>query len=108
MPLSWATLVALRRDFHAHPEPGFSETRTRATIITYLTTVSKIPYSTVTKHPPLATTGLIVDVHGTAPATPTPRGIMLRADMDALTMTEANIDLPYKSTTPGLAHMCGE
>ena len=32
---------------------------------------------------------------------------MMRADMDALMMTEENADLPYRSASPGLAHMCG-
>jgi metal-dependent amidase/aminoacylase/carboxypeptidase family protein len=55
----------------------------------------------------MATTGLIVDIVGTGPPVASPRSIMLRADMDALRMTELNNDLPYRSASPGLAHMCG-
>lgn len=30
-----------------------------------------------------------------------------RADMDALSMQEENLNLPYKSINKGVAHMCG-
>lgn len=54
-------------------------------------------------------TGLVVDIKGTAPACADdgkPRVMAIRADMDALPMTEHNTDLEYKTTTP-YAHMCG-
>lgn len=33
--------------------------------------------------------------------------VAFRADMDALSITEANHDLPYRSKIEGKAHMCG-
>ena len=55
-----------------------------------------------------ATTGLAVDLWGTAPATEKQEvmAVAVRADMDALKMPENNPDLEYKSTTDH-AHMCG-
>lgn len=55
----------------------------------------------------LATTGMIFDVKGRAPASGKNKTIAFRADMDALTMTEENTHLHYMSKRPGLAHMCG-
>jgi metal-dependent amidase/aminoacylase/carboxypeptidase family protein len=87
------------------PEPGFRrEVGTRRAIRHALLRRAGIPVAVVDRHPPLgtphssdgfdvagcATTGLIVDIHGTGSAVPAAeaRVIMLRADMDALRMTE--------------------
>lgn len=56
-----------------------------------------------------AITGLVVDIRGTAPAKADAavRCVALRSDLDALTMTEGNNGLPYRSKNQGVAHMCG-
>ena len=121
--LEWAWLVGLRRAIHMRPEPGFREVHTRAALRHALITRAGIPAAMVDAHPAMgqphasygfdvagaSTTGMIVDIHGTGPAVPASeaRVIMMRADMDALLMTEQNADLPYRSASPGLAHMCG-
>lgn len=71
----------------------------------------------------LAGTGIIADIRGTAaPIAAASDGaaapvagagadgdvvIAVRSDIDALPMTEDTGDLPWKSTRPGAAHMCG-
>jgi len=100
--------TALRHDLHRHPEPGFEEIRTLGRIREALKGIG-LEGGTV-----LAGTGFIVDIEGTGPVAPAatdgsprPRCIALRADMDALRMTEGNEGLPYRSTTDEAAHMCG-
>lgn len=53
-----------------------------------------------------AKTGYYIDIYGKAPASGKKTLIALRADIDALSMTEENPHLPYKSKT-NAAHMCG-
>ncbi|MEM6326678.1 MAG: amidohydrolase [Bacteroidota bacterium] len=89
-------LTALRRDLHAHPELGFEEHRTSLTIREWLASRGLEP------GPPLATTGLAVDIVGEHPGPI----VAYRADMDALPIEEAT-DVPYRSTTPGVMHACG-
>lgn len=89
-----------------HPEPGFSEVRTSARVKEVLVKFAKVPEAQIRT---MAITGLVVDIKGTAP----PRGeaqvkcVALRSDLDALSMTEGNNGLPYKSKNQGVAHMCG-
>jgi len=88
-------LIALRRDFHQHPELGFQEHRTAQVIETYLADLGL-----TTRR--VAGTGVVACLEGTAPGAV----VMLRADMDALPVTEEN-DVPYKSSNPGVMHACG-
>lgn len=88
-------IVRLRRDFHMHPELGFEEVRTNGVITKYLEACG-IETQTMTK------TGVVGLLRGGKPG-PT---VMLRADMDALPVTEET-DLPYKSVNPGKMHACG-
>ena len=88
-------LIALRRDFHQHPELGFEEHRTAGVIETYLQALGM----TTTR---VADTGVVACLEGSGPGPV----VMLRADMDALPVTEEN-DVPYKSQTPGVMHACG-
>ena len=92
-------LTAFRRDLHAHPELGFEERRTAARVVEALKVagVDQI-------HEGIGRTGVVALVHGRNGAGG--RMIGLRADMDALPMTEEN-DFAWRSTTKGLMHGCG-
>ena len=90
-------LVALRRDFHAHPETGFEERRTSAIVAERLRAWGL----SVTEG--VGQTGVVATLQGLRPGS---RTIGLRADMDALNILEAT-GLPYASTIPGKMHACG-
>jgi amidohydrolase len=92
-------LVALRRDLHAHPELGFEEVYTSGRVkeALRLCGVDEI-------HEGIGRTGVVGIVRGKKSASG--RMIGLRADMDALTMTENN-DFPWRSTKAGMMHGCG-
>lgn len=102
----WLSLIALRREFHMHPEPGFKEIWTHNRIREVLLRTAGIPECNMRTS---AVTGLVVDIKGTAQPRKeaSVRCVALRTDMDALTMTEGNPFLPYRSQSDGLAHMCG-
>ncbi len=87
-------LIALRRDFHRHPELGFQEFRTAQTIVEEL---HKLGIECETG---IAKTGVVAYL-----GEGTPR-FALRADMDALPIQEAN-EVEYKSQQPGVMHACG-
>ncbi len=89
-------LIALRRDFHRHPELGFEETRTSSIVVQYLENLGLSPRHGIAK------TGVTADIVGALPG-PT---IMLRADMDALPITEET-GLEFASLNPGKMHACG-
>ncbi|MDM0055787.1 M20 aminoacylase family protein [Variovorax fucosicus] len=91
-----AGIAAVRRDLHAHPELCFQEVRTADVVAAKLTEWG-IPI-----HRGLATTGVIGIVkNGTSN-----RAVGLRADMDALPVTELNT-FAHASTHPGKMHACG-
>jgi hippurate hydrolase len=91
-----AAIATLRRDIHAHPELCFEEQRTSDLIAKALTDWG-IPV-----HRGLGTTGVVGIVrNGTSP-----RGVGLRADIDALPMTERN-RFAHASCHPGKMHACG-
>lgn len=96
-------LTAFRRDLHAHPELGFEEvyTSSRVAHALKLCGVDEV-------HTGIGKTGIVAVIKGQQPA---PLGlhrpmIGLRADMDALPMTEHN-EFGWKSTKPGMMHGCG-
>ncbi|MEI4487516.1 amidohydrolase [Frigidibacter sp. MR17.14] len=89
-------LVALRRDFHRHPEIGFQEHRTSARIAELLRGWG-IEVATG-----IGGTGVVGVLDGARPG----RTIGLRADMDALPMEERT-NLPYASVNEGVFHGCG-
>ncbi|MBW2368043.1 MAG: amidohydrolase [Deltaproteobacteria bacterium] len=89
-------IVAIRRDIHMHPEIKFEGERTSEIAATELEKTG----ITVRRH--IGKIGVMGDLN-VAGAT---RRIALRADMDALPMTEQS-DLPYRSTIDGRAHTCG-
>jgi len=92
-------LTALRRDLHAHPELGFEEvyTSARVTEALRLCGVDEI-------HSGIGKTGVVAIVRGRKNTSG--RLIGLRADMDALPMTEHN-DFAWKSSKQGMMHGCG-
>jgi amidohydrolase len=91
-----ASIATLRRDIHAHPELCFQEERTSDLIAKALTDWG-IPV-----HRGLGKTGVVGIVkNGTSD-----RAVGLRADIDALPMTEHN-HFAHASTYPGKMHACG-
>ena len=93
-------LTALRRDLHAHPELGFEEVYTSGRVreALKLCGVDEI-------HSNIGKTGVVAVIRGKK--TGSGKMIGLRADMDALTMTEENDDISWKSLKSGMMHGCG-
>ena len=99
-----AKVVEWRRDLHRHPELGNHEVRTARVIAAHLRSLGLEPRTGI------AATGVTAVLKGGRPG---PR-IALRADMDALPVTEAT-GLPYASTVTseyrgqpvGVMHACG-
>ncbi len=91
-----AAVQAIRRDLHAHPELCFQEQRTSDVIAKALTDWG-IPI-----HRGLGTTGVVgIIKNGTSN-----RAVGLRADIDALPMSEHN-QFAHASKHPGKMHACG-
>ena len=90
-------LSETRRDFHAHPELSNREERTARIVAERLRALGFDEVKTgVARH------GIVAVLKGGQPGPV----VAVRADMDALPITEAN-DVPYKSQTPGIMHACG-
>ena len=101
-------LTAFRRDLHTHPELGFEEvyTSSRVAHALKLCGVDEV-------HTGIAKTGVVAVIKGQRPGPISRSGksgaepmVGLRADMDALPMTEHN-EFGWKSAKPGLMHGCG-
>jgi amidohydrolase len=97
-------VVAWRRDIHQHPELSNRETRTGRLVADHLRALGiEVRY-------PVARTGVVGVLRGGRPGPV----VALRADMDALPVTE-QVDLPFKSTVRttyngqdvGVMHACG-
>src|SRR5690242_1577023 len=99
-PVDRAELVATRRDLHQHPELGFEEQRTSALVAARL---KALGYTVTTG---VARTGVVGLRDGTPIGGAAGRCVLIRADMDALPIEEAN-DVPYRSQQPGKMHACG-
>jgi amidohydrolase len=91
-----SAIAAVRRDIHAHPELCFEEVRTSDLIAEQLTDWG-IPI-----HRGLGKTGVVAILKSGA----SKRAVGLRADIDALPMTEHNT-FPHASKHPGRMHACG-
>ncbi|MBE1207709.1 amidohydrolase [Aminobacter carboxidus] len=92
-----AEMTAWRRDLHAHPEFGFEEKRTSAFVAAQLRTFG---LDEVVEG--IGGTGVV----GTLRRGSGNRAVALRADMDALRITEqASHD--HASQNPGVMHACG-
>lgn len=89
-------VVANRRHLHSHPELSFHEVETSAFVAKHLDSLG-LTYER------MADNGLVALLKGEKPSDEV---IALRADMDALPITEAN-DVPYKSQNVGVMHACG-
>ena len=89
-------LTAIRRDIHAHPELAFAEHRTAALVARQLEALG------IETHRGIGGTGVVGVVRGRRGL----RAIGLRADMDALPITERN-EFAHKSTIQGCMHGCG-
>ncbi len=88
-------ITDMRREFHMHPETSLHEERTAARVAEELEKMG-IPLVRI------AGTGVLGTIHGKFPG----KTIALRADMDALEITEKT-DLPFKSKNDGVMHACG-
>jgi metal-dependent amidase/aminoacylase/carboxypeptidase family protein len=99
-----AKVLEWRRDFHANPELGNRETRTAGIVARHLQSLGMEVKTGV------AMTGVVAVLKGAKPGPV----VALRADMDALPVTERG-NLPFKSTVRtqyagqevGVMHACG-
>jgi amidohydrolase len=89
------TLRAHRRTIHRYPELAFDEHRTAAYIESVLDGLG-VPHRRV------VSTGVVAVVGGSGPGC-----VGVRADMDALPVSEAEGREGYRSTVEGLSHACG-
>lgn len=88
-------VVNLRRDFHKHPEASFKEFKTSKIISEEL-----IKMGLEVQH--ITETGVVGILKGKLDG----KVIALRADIDALSVTE-DTGLPFSSENPGFMHGCG-
>jgi hippurate hydrolase len=90
-------LTGWRRQLHAMPETGFEEAKTSAFVIGVLKALG------LDVHTGIGGTGLVANLKvGDG------KGVIgLRAEMDALNITEVPTDRAYASATPGKMHACG-
>lgn len=97
-------VVEWRRDIHQHPELSYQETRTAALVAAHLRSLG------LEVHTGVGGNGVVGILRGGRPG----RTVALRADMDALPVTE-QVSLPFKSTVRttyngqdvGVMHACG-
>ena len=89
-------LITWRRDFHRHPELGFQEFRTSGIVAKHLSSLGMEVQTGIGQ------TGVVGLLEGSQPGPV----VMLRFDMDALPIQEAN-QTDYISQTPGVMHACG-
>jgi amidohydrolase len=91
------TLVALRREIHAHPELSFHEHATAERLVAALT---KLGIADIRR---IGDTGVVARVAGRERGAP---AVAVRGDIDALPITEGT-GLPYASRNAGVMHACG-
>ena len=90
------TFKAIRRDIHAHPELCYAEHRTAKVV------AQKLIDMGIEVHQGIGGTGVVGVIKGLKPGA----GIALRADMDALPLTEHNT-FDHVSQYVGKMHACG-
>jgi len=91
-------VVDLRRQVHMYPELAYQEVKTQKLIIDELKKLGLKPKK-------IAGTGVTAIIPAKKGSTEK-RVLMLRADMDALPVTE-DVDVPFKSRHDGVMHACG-
>ncbi len=89
-------LVALRREFHQHPELSHQEKRTAQVVADYLKNLGLEVRTGLAGH------GLLGILKGARSG----RAVAWRADMDALPIAE-KLKLPWRSQMKGTMHACG-
>lgn len=89
-------VIQNRRHLHANPELSFYEFETRDYIAARLKEMG-------IEFQKMADTGLVALIKGDLPSD---NVVALRADIDALPISEAN-DIAYKSSKAGIMHACG-
>ena len=92
-------IAGWRRDLHTHPELGFEEHRTAATVAEKLRAFGCDEVATG-----IGRTGVVGVIRGRR--ADSGKAVGLRADMDALPIQEIT-GLPHASTTAGKMHACG-
>lgn len=92
------TPVEFRRHLHAHPELSFQEHETARYIEEQLDALG-------IEHRRIAQTGVLAAIRGSK-GPDNNRALVLRADIDALPITEQN-DCPWHSQHDGVMHACG-
>lgn len=90
-------LITIRKDIHTHPELGMEETRTAALVAARLRSLG------IETTEGIGRMGVVGTLRGKRPGQ---GAIGLRADMDALALTEMT-NLPYASQHVGKMHACG-
>ena len=90
-------LTRWRHHLHRNPETGFNEKRTSDYLATVLTAMG------LEVHRNIGGTGVVASLRSGNGAS----AIGLRADMDALAITETAVDRAYASQAPGCMHACG-
>ncbi len=91
-------MIEMRRDFHMHPEIAHEEHRTAGIVAERLRDLRLDEVRTG-----VGQTGVVGLLKGAKPG----RTVLLRADMDALPLVEADRGQPYRSRTEGKHHACG-
>lgn len=95
----YPNLLSTYYDLHSHPELSFREWQTAERVTARLR-------SEGIECQPIAGSGILARIEGTAEGADLRRAVVLRADIDALPITEAT-GLDYASTSEGVMHACG-
>ena len=95
-------IIEMRRTFHSHPELSGKEYQTALRIEKELDKL-QIPHFRVGE---TGVMGVIENPQNDLQASENQPAIVLRADMDALSITQKN-EVPYKSQNSGVMHACG-
>jgi len=91
-----AEILRIRRRIHAHPELSYKEFETARFV------AHKLKSLHIDVKTGVGGTGVV----GLLTGRQSGKVVALRADMDALPVTE-NVNLPFKSVRPGVMHACG-